>query len=102
MALLTLKAHSVGFGIALAFFGLSCIVLGYLIFNSGFLPRVLGILMTLAGACYLINSFTLLISPALASILLLLPAFVGELSFALWLTIKGVNETAWREKARLG
>ena len=38
MALVALKAHAVGFGIALMFFGMSCIVLGYLIFKSGFSP----------------------------------------------------------------
>lgn len=97
MALLSLKGHAFGFGIALLFFGLSCIVLGYLIFNSRFLPRILGILMAIAGACYLINSFALIVFPPLASILLLLPAFIGELSFALWLAIKGVNVT---ERAR--
>jgi hypothetical protein len=99
MALLALKGHAFGFGIALLFFGVSCIALGYLIFNSGFLPRILGILMAIAGACYLINSVALIVLPSLASILLLLPAFIGELSFALWLTIKGVNVTKWKERA---
>jgi hypothetical protein len=91
LALLALKAHAVGFGIALMFFGPSCIALGYLIFNSGFLPRILGILMSIAGVCYLVNSFTMILAPPLASILLLMPALVGELSFALWLTVKGVD-----------
>lgn len=102
MALLPLKSHSVGFGIALIFFGLSCVALGYLIFSSGILPRILGILMTIAGACYLINSLTLIISLPLASILILLPAFIGEPSLALWLTIKGVNVPKLKEKARAG
>jgi Domain of unknown function (DUF4386) len=102
MVLLALKAHAVGFGIALMFFGPSCMVLGYLIFKSGFLPRVLGILITIAGMCYLINSFTLILSPPLASILLLLPAFIGELSLALWLTVKGVNVPKWQERAGAG
>jgi Domain of unknown function (DUF4386) len=98
MALLSLKAHSLGFGIALMFFGLSCITLGYLIFKSGFLPRVLGILMTIAGACYFINSMMQILSPPLASIILLLPAAIGELALALWLTVKGVNVVKWEEK----
>jgi hypothetical protein len=60
--------------------------------------RIGGLLMTLAGLCYLGNSFALLPAPALASALLpfvLLPAFVGELCFALWLTFKGVNVDKW-------
>lgn len=99
MALLALKTHSFGFGIALMFFGLSCIALGHLIFNSGFLPRVLGVLMTIAGACYFINSVMLVLWPSLASILLLLPAFIGELALALWLTVRGVDVQKWKESA---
>ena len=101
MALSSLNAHSVGFAIALVFFGFSCVALGYLIFTSGFLPKVLGLLMALAGASYLMNSFARILSPQLASMLfpaILLPAFVGELSFAVWLTVKGVDVPRWREK----
>ena len=99
MALLALKAHTGGFNIALIFFGLSCIALGYLIFDSGFLPKVLGILMTIAGACYFTNSLMLILFPPLATILFLLPAAISELALALWLTVKGVNVPKWEEKA---
>jgi hypothetical protein len=100
MAMLSLKAHSVGFGIALIFFGFSCLALGYLIFASGFLPKTLGLLIAIAGACYLINSFVLILSPRLSSMLfpsILLPAFVGELALALWLTFRGVNMRQWQD-----
>jgi hypothetical protein len=102
LALLSLKAHSVGFGIALIFFGVSCLALGYLIFMSDFLPKVLGILIAIAGTCYLVNSLALILSPSLASILfpsILIPAFVGELSLAVWLTVKGVSVPKWEAKA---
>ena len=102
MALLSLKAHGVGFGIALMFFGCSCLALGYLIFRSGFFPKLLGILMAITGACYLLDSFAVILSPPLASVLftvILLPAFIGELSLALWLTVKGVNVPKWQEVA---
>jgi len=58
--------------------------------------------MAIAGACYLINSAAVLLSPRLASMLfpsILVPAFIGELSFAVWLTVKGVNVARWQEKA---
>jgi len=100
MALLSLKAQSIGFGIALFFFAFSCMALGYLIFRCGFLPQGLGVLMALAGGCYLVNSVALILSPLLASMLfpsILVPAFVGELSFAAWLTVKGVNMPRWQE-----
>jgi Domain of unknown function (DUF4386) len=94
MALLSLRAQSIGFGIALIFFGFSCIALGYLVFRCGFLPPALGVLMAIAGGCYLINSAALILSPRLASMLfpaILVPAFVGELSLAAWLTVRGVK-----------
>jgi len=104
MALLSLKTHSVGFAVALLFFGACCVVLGYLIFKSGFFPKLLGVLVAVAGLCYLVNSLAVILSPAAFSILfpaILLPAFVGELSLALWLTLKGVNVSKWQELSRL-
>jgi hypothetical protein len=98
LSYLAIKAHGYGFGVGLIFFGFACLFRGYLIFKSGYLPSVLGWLMALAGLCYLGNSFALLLAPALASALfpfILLPPFVGELCFALWLTFKGVDLQKW-------
>lgn len=56
--------------------------------------------MPIAGLSYLTNSFALLLAPALAGKLfpaILLPAFVAETSFCLWLLVKGVNVPRWRE-----
>ena len=102
MATIAIRSHSYGFGVALIFFGCECVLLGYLIFKSGYLPKTVGILMHIAGLCYLINSFALILSPHLANRLfpaILLPAFVGETSFCLWLLVKGVNEEQWRLQA---
>jgi hypothetical protein len=99
MSLLSLNAHSVGFAVALLFFGFSCLALAYLTYTSGFLPKALGVLMAIAGACYVVNSVARILSPRLASLLfpsILIPAFIGELAFALWLTVKGVNVEALR------
>ena len=77
-------------------------MLGYLIFRSGFFPKVLGILMAIAGACYLVLSFAVILSPPIAGALFLwvaVSALIGELSLALWLTVKGVNVQKWEEKA---
>ena len=83
-------------------FGCSCVALGYLTFTSVFLPKALGVLMAIAGACYLANSAAVILSPRLASMLfppVLVPAFISELSFAVWLTVKGVNVAQWQEMA---
>jgi hypothetical protein len=105
LAYLAVKSHGYGYGIALIFFGCECIVLGYLILRSGFFPRTIGLLMQIAGVCYLTNSFALILSPALADMLfpaVLIPAFIGEASLCLWLIVKGVDVQKWQARAGVG
>ena len=42
MSMLSIRYHTVGFGIALVFFGVECVILGYLIYRSGYMPRSIG------------------------------------------------------------
>ncbi|SFQ35621.1 DUF4386 domain-containing protein [Hymenobacter arizonensis] len=101
LANFSLKAHDISFDIALVFFGFTCLVNGYLIFKSGYLPKVVGILMQVAGGCYLVACFATLFAPALAGVLLpgiLLPCLVGESAFCLWLLVKGVDTVKWQAK----
>lgn len=101
LSYLAIKAHGYGFGVGLIFFGFACLVRGYLIFKSGYFPKFLGLLMFVAGLCYLTNSFALLLAPTFASAIfpaILVPAFVAELSFSLWLIIKGVNLELWHQR----
>ena len=56
---LFLSLHEYGFGIGLLFFGVSCLVVGYLIYRSRYLPRTIGILQVVAGVCYVVNSLAL-------------------------------------------
>ncbi|MEP6725299.1 MAG: DUF4386 domain-containing protein [Bacteroidota bacterium] len=103
LAYLSIRAHGFGFGIGLIFFGCECLLDGWLIVKSGYFPRVLGIMIQIAGCCYLLNSFALILFPALADALfplILLPPFIGELSMALWLLFKGVNLDKWHEKIK--
>ncbi|HYN81887.1 MAG TPA: DUF4386 domain-containing protein [Gemmatimonadaceae bacterium] len=98
MAMLSVRSHTTGFGIALIFFGVECVILGYLIYRSGYMPGIIGVLMEIAGVCYVINSFALLLSPALSSKLfpvILMPALVAEVSLAFWLLVNGVNAEKW-------
>jgi hypothetical protein len=99
---LSVKADAYGFGIGLIFFGFECLVLGHLIRRSGYLPEILGVLMQVAGACYLTNSFALLLAPKFADLIfpaILAPAFIGEASLCLWLLVRGVNMEKWRLRA---
>ncbi len=102
LALLALKLHGDGYAISLVFFGFACLSLGYLIFRSGYLPRTIGALLAIAGACYLINSFALFLAPAFAATLfpaLFVPIFAAELSLTLWLIVRGVDAAKWEERA---
>jgi Domain of unknown function (DUF4386) len=81
LASLSVKSHSYGFGVALIFFGCVCLILGYLLFRSGFLPKALGVLMQIAGLGYLTDSFALILAPTFANRIspaVLVPAFVGK------------------------
>lgn len=105
LGFLSLDLHESGFGIGLIFFGFSCLIVGYLLFKSGYFPQTLGVLMFIAGLCYLINSFALILAPNFAGMLfpaILLPALIGESSFCLWLLIKGVNLPKWNERINMG
>jgi len=99
---LAVELHAHGFGVGLVFFGFVLLVEGHLVRKSGFLPPLIGAAMQLAGACYLVNSVALLLAPDLASQLfpaILVPCFIAESAFALWLLVKGVDVAAWRQRA---
>jgi Domain of unknown function (DUF4386) len=84
--------------IGLVFDGLFLFLIGYLVFRSTFLPRLLGALVALAGLGWLT-----FLSPALASYLYTytqVAGVVGEVSLMLWLLVLGVNSQRWQEQAR--
>jgi hypothetical protein len=101
LANLALKSHDFVFNIALIFFGCACLVEGYLIYKSRYFPKFIGILLQLAGFCYLVSCFAALFAPAVADLLtpaILLPPLIGESSYCLWLLIKGVDIGKWNER----
>jgi hypothetical protein len=105
LASLALKSHDIAFNIALIFFGCTCLVNGYLIFRSGYLPKLIGILMQVAGWSYLTACFAALFAPAFADLIIpaiLVPPLIGESSFCLWLLVKGVNIAKWNERVSTG
>lgn len=102
MSVLSLRLHTAGYNIALVVFGGHCLLLGYLITKSTFLPRWIGVLVAIAGGGYLINGFAVLVFPVFAAHLdpyIALPWLAGEGSLALWLLIVGLNAERWREQA---
>jgi hypothetical protein len=105
MALNALTLHEDGFAIGLVFFGVTCLVSAWMLYVSGYFPRTLGVLQAIAGVCYLINSFALILSPPLAAKLapfVLPPSGLCELGTCLYLIVRGLNIAKWQERLRLG
>jgi len=97
LAQMFLELNTQANSIALVFFGLFDVVIGYLILRSTFLPRILGALMVIVGLGWL-----LFLSPPLANRLLIyieVPGFVAEAALMLWLLVIGVNVERWEEQA---
>ena len=103
-AYMALQLQSIGFAIALTFFGGTCLARGYLIYKSGFWPRFIGIFLALEGVAYLVNSFANFLAPGKARefFAALLVMGLAEIVLCLWLLIRGVNAAAWRARAQVG
>jgi len=104
LALMFLKLNGRAFSVGMVLFGFYCLLIGYLIFSSNFLPRILGMLVAFAGLGDLISMFANFLSPAFAHHLdpyIMLPGLIGELSLMLWLLVMGVNASRWKEQARV-
>jgi hypothetical protein len=96
-----LDAHSVGFTIGIAFLVPHVLILGYLIYKSGYFPKVLGILFIAAGVGYLFDTIGLLLIPGYTTTpgLIAMVIAIAEITFPLWLLIKGVNDDQYQEQA---
>ena len=85
------------------FFALSLVLTGWLAYRSGFVPKIPGVLLILAGIGYFAQSYGTIVAPGLTDVLstvVLVLAIPGELVFALWLLIKGVDADTWQARAR--
>ncbi len=88
-----LDLHAQGYDLGLVFFGVHCLLLGWLLWRSVRFPGVLGVLMAVAGAVYLAGSFTLFLAPSRSGAVepAYFAAFAGELAFCGWLLVRGVR-----------
>jgi len=86
--------HAAGYLIAQIFFGLWLLPLGYLVYRSGFFPRVIGVLLAIGCLSYLADTFVQFLAPGIAEsveLWVVAPAAIGELSLVVWLLVKGVR-----------
>ena len=97
LVLIFLNGFNYGFLVGLVFFGIHLLFISHLIIRSDYIPKFLGVLLTLSSLGYLIDSFANFLLPnytdykTIFLILVAVPGIVGELSFTLWLLIKGTK-----------
>lgn len=88
-----------GLLISFVFYGLDELLGGFLIFRSGFLPRILGVLLAISGFCYATNTLINFVAPSLDARLnpyILYACFPGEFLSNLWFATMGLNVSKWR------
>ena len=100
---MALQLQGIGYAVALAFFGGTMLVRGYLILKSTFLPRILGLFLAIEGVCYFANSFADFLAPGIASrvFAVLMVSGLAEVLLCLWLLLRGVNVAKWHEQQAL-
>ena len=94
LAMVFLRVHSQGLFVSQIFWGLWLLPFGVLVYRSGFLPRILGVLLILNGCAYPIHSFTSFLLPQYAGLVYryTFPALMGEVVVGLWLLIRGARD----------
>ena len=96
LALLSLNIYTAGGYLFSVFYGIPAMIFGYLMFRSGYLPRVLGVLWVLGGLGFVSGSVVWLFAPSAAAFLLP-PQLIAGLSLGLWLLVRGVDVEKWKE-----
>jgi hypothetical protein len=102
LAMTAVRLEAVSYDVSLMFFGVYCALIGVLVYRSGFMPRLVGVLMMFAGAGWLTDTVALLLDPHFARSLqpyIMAPGSIGEISLMLWLLFVGVNGPKWEIRA---
>jgi len=101
LALVFLRLHGYGFLVAAIFWGLWLLPFGLLVYRSGFIPRILGVMLIINCFAYVIPSFTAVLLPQYRDVVtrIALPFLLGEAAIVLWLLIKGAREQPLAEAA---
>lgn len=100
LAYVFVRLNAYAFNLYLVFFGMWCVLSGYLIFRCTFLPRIFGVLLMIDGLgwmTYLWPALGVSLFPFIA-----VASGVAELPLPLWLLVFGVNAQRWQEQAGAG
>ena len=98
LVLVSLKFYQFAAMIFSGYYGIAWVVRAYLMFRSGYLPKFLGVLMSIGGIGFLTRNFLLVLAPAYASPLLLMLLFPGALVLMVWLLVKDVDMRLWNAR----
>ena len=99
LTLTFIDLNNQGAAIALIFFGFESLLQGWLVFQSGFLPRFLGVISMIGGLGWLTFLWPPLGMQAVMGVALF--AIIGVIATTGWLFIRGVDEVKWRARAAL-
>jgi hypothetical protein len=93
LVMLFIEMHSHGYDIGLLFFGISCLILGHLVVKSHYFPKILGYGLVVSGVVYMTGTIMRFLYPGYVSIItpIYIVPLVAELSFCLWLLVKGAR-----------
>jgi hypothetical protein len=94
-----LNAHEAVVIIWGLFFSLHLFVFGYLVYKSGYIPKLIGVLLVLASLSYLIQGFGNILFPQYKALFTSIGFLSSiEIALPLWLLIKGVNVEQWQKR----
>jgi len=92
-----LRLNGFAFNIYLVFFGFWCLLTGFLIYKSSFMPRILGVLLMVTGIGWMLNLYPLIAQQA--ATVMMVAAAIGEIPLLIWLLVRGVNNEKWWDQA---
>jgi len=93
-----LTLYGYGGSVFMVFYGIATALRGYLVYRSGYLPRMLGSLLVLGGLGFIVKNFVTVLAPQYDTEFLLLPMFVAMIPLAGWLLLKGIDRDRWEQR----
>lgn len=98
LGLVSIKFYSYGGTIFLAFYGIATAIRGYLIYRSVYFPKLLGLLLMLAGLGFIAKNFAAVLAPRFPSDLFMIAMPFAGIALMFWLLVKGVDVAKWKDK----
>jgi hypothetical protein len=99
LALLSLKFYGACAAAFMGLYGIAALIRGYLIYKSDFLPRILGVLLMIAGSGFVLKNITYVLAPRFSSDLFVIPMSLAGLALTVWFLARGVDAIRWNEMA---